>query len=419
MPAVAWTRPGTPDDGIDGVVPAAVARPDSPAAFAEALARASRERLQTIVRGGGTKMDWGRIPAALDLVVSTAALDRLVAHRHGDLTVTVQAGMRLRDLNQALRQHGQWLPVESAFDGATVGGVVATNDAGPSRYRNGTPRDLVIGMTLAMTDGRLIKSGGTVVKNVAGYDLGRLMAGSYGTLAGIADVTFKLMPIPAASSTLVAVYGETQADAFVRDVAALASSQIEPAAFDVSVNVGEAPYRLHLRIATSPAATQAQIAAARALVSGESTVVQGGTSLPALAPGLELDAEQAWWSSHNAAPWRGDACVRLAWLPARLPHVIALVGAIQHVDDVGATLTARVSGSGLLRLSASPRALIAAIERLRASDDVGHVVVLRAPRAVKEAVDVWGPPRDSDRALRALKQMFDPAGILNAGRGVV
>lgn len=419
MQAVGWTRSGTPADAIDGVAPGAVAEPDSPEALAATLARASRERLQTVFRGGGTKIDWGRPPAAVDLVVNTAALNRLVAHRHGDLTVTVQAGMRLRDLNEALRQHGQWLPVESAFEGATVGGIVATNDSGPSRYRNGTPRDLVIGMTLAMTDGRLIKSGGTVVKNVAGYDLGKLMAGSHGSLAGIADVTFKLVPIPAASSTLVAVYGETQADAFVRDIAALASSQIEPAAFDVSVNVGEAPYRLHLRIATSPAATEAQIAAARAIVSGESTVVQAGAPLPALARGLELDAEQAWWSSHEAAPWRGDACVRLSWLPARLPQVIALVGEIQHVDEAGASLTARVSGSGLLRLSASPRALIAAIERLRASADVGNVVILRAPRAVKDAVDVWGPPRAADEALRALKQMFDPAGILNAGRGPV
>jgi hypothetical protein len=123
--------------------------------------------------------------------------------------------------------------------------------------------------------------------------------------------------------------------------------------------------------------------------------------------------------SHNAAPWRGDACVRLAWLPAKLPQVIGLVGAIQHMDDVGATLTARVTGSGLLRLSADARGLVAAINRLRANRDVGNVAVLRAPREVKEAVDVWGPPRDSDRVVRSLKQMFDPAGILNANRGPI
>lgn len=435
MPIVSSLRAGTEADTVDGVVARSVTEPDTPAAFAEVLAYAARERMRTVISGGGTKLDWGRPPEAVDLLVRTRRLTRLIAHRHGDLTVTVEAGMRLRDLNAALRQHGQWLPVESAFDDATIGGIVAANDAGPSRYRNGTPRDLVIGMTLALTDGRLVKTGGTVVKNVAGYDLGKLMAGSHGTLAGIADVTFKLMPIPASSATLAVTYGETQVDALVRNVAALTSSQIEPAAFDVSAGAGAEPYRLLLRIATSPAATDAQIAAARAIVSGESTPVQGGTPaavvsgsatviaagtpLPLLARGMELDAEQALWIGHIAAPWRGDACIRLAWLPARLPQVIGLVGAIQHMDEVGATLTARVSGSGLLRLSASAKALVSAIERLRASREVGHVIVLRAPREVKQAVDVWGPPRDSDRVARALKQMFDPAGILNANRGPI
>ncbi len=434
MPIVSPMRPGTEADAVDGVVPRSVTEPDTPAAFAAVLAHAARERMRTVIGGGGTKLDWGSPPDAVDLLVRTRRLTRLIAHRHGDLTVTAEAGMRLRDLNAALRQHGQWLPVESAFDEATIGGIVAANDAGPSRYRNGTPRDLVIGMTLALTDGRLVKTGGTVVKNVAGYDLGKLMAGSHGALAGIADVTFKLTPIPASSATLVVTYGETQVDALVRDVAALTSSQIEPAAFDVSAGAGDAPYRLLLRIATSPAATDAQIAAARAIVSGESTAVQGGTPaaivsgaatviaagtpLPQLG-GMELDAEQALWIGHNAAPWRGDACVRLAWLPARLPQVIGLVGAIQHIDDVGATLTARVSGSGLLRLSASAEALVSAIARLRASRDVGNVVVLRAPREVKQAVEVWGPARDSDKVARALKQMFDPAGILNANRGPI
>jgi glycolate oxidase FAD binding subunit len=400
-------RPGTAADAIDGVVPASVTEPESPEVFAETLARASREQLQSVIRGGGTKLDWGRPPRRVDLIVSTARLNRLVAHRHGDLTATVQAGMRLRDLNATLRQHGQWLPIESAFDEATVAGVVATNEAGPSRHRNGTPRDLVIGITLALTDGRLIKSGGTVVKNVAGYDLGKLLSGSHGTLAGIVDVTFKLAPIPSASSTLLVRYSEPDAATVIRDVAAIAASQVEPAAFDIKVTSGDAPYTLMMRIATSPGATDAQIAVARALISGGAPTVVTG--------------EEAYgiWRTQNAAPWRGDAAVRFSWLPAKLAQVVALVGEIQHLDEVGATLTARVAGSGLLRLSADARSLIAAITRLRSSADVGNVVVLRAPREVKDAVDVWGAPRDSDKVMRSLKQMFDPAGILNANRGPI
>jgi glycolate oxidase FAD binding subunit len=412
--AIASMREGAAADAIDGVIPRHVVEPETPEAFAEILARASRDRLPTVIRGGGTKIGWGRPPRSVDVVISTARLSELLAHRHGDLTATVQAGMRLGDLNATLRRHGQWLPVESAFEDATVGGIVATNESGPSRYRNGTPRDLVIGITLALTDGRLIKSGGTVVKNVAGYDLGRLVSGSHGTLAGIVDVTFKLVPIPAASATVMGLYSEPDADALTRDVAALTASQAEPAAFDVSMAASElAPYKLYLRVATSPAATDAQIAAIRALVSGQTHVVSSGE----MVAGVPVD--DALWRGHNAAPWRGDATVRFSWLPAKLPRVLALVGEVQHLDEVGATLTARVSGSGLLRMSAAPAGLIAAITRLRASRDIGHVVVLRAPLEVKQAVDVWGPARDSDGVMRSLKQMFDPAGILNAGRGPV
>lgn len=386
-------------------MPRAVTEPETGEAFAEALAQASRERLQTVIRGGGTKIGWGRPPAAVDLVVGTTRLNRLLAHRAGDLTATVQAGMRLRDLNEALRGARQWLPVETAFEGATVGGVVATNDAGPSRHRNGTPRDLTIGVTLALTDGRLVKAGGTVVKNVAGYDLGKLVSGSHGTLAGIVDVTFKLVPIPQASSTLVAVYAD--AAALARDAGALSGSQVEPAAFDIRMDAAAGPtYSLLLRVATSPAATDAQMATARALISGDTTVLTG-------------DAERALWDDQIEAPWRdGAAVVRLSWLPTNLAEVLRLLEDL-HRSGTPAALHARAMGTGLVRLAGDARQEAAAIARLRASLSVGHVAVLRAGADVKAAVDVWGPPRESDKVALAVKQMFDPAGMLNAGRGPI
>ena len=392
-------------DGIDGVMPRAVTEPETGEAFAEALAQASRERLQTVIRGGGTKIGWGRPPAAVDLVVGTTRLNRLLAHRAGDLTATVQAGMRLRDLNEALRGARQWLPVETAFEGATVGGVVATNDAGPSRHRNGTPRDLTIGVTLALTDGRLVKAGGTVVKNVAGYDLGKLVSGSHGTLAGIVDVTFKLVPVPQASSTLLAMYRDPARMA--GDVATLAASQVEPAAFDIRMDATAGPtYSVLLRVATSPAATDAQMATARALISGDTTVLTG-------------DTERALWDDQIEAPWReGAAVVRLSWLPTNLSEVLRLLGDL-HRSGTPAALHARAMGTGLVRLAGGARQEAAAIARLRASLTVGHVAVLRAGADVKAAVDVWGPPRESDRVALAVKQMFDPAGMLNAGRGPI
>jgi glycolate oxidase FAD binding subunit len=393
-------RPGTADDRVDGEVPPQVAEPETPEAFASVLAHASAERMATVIRGGGTKLAWGRPPAAVDLVVSTSRLTRLLAHRHGDLTATVQAGMPLRDLNAALSAERQWLPIDSAFEGSTVGGIVATNDAGPSRHRHGAPRDLIIGITLALTDGRVVKAGGTVVKNVAGYDLGKLMSGSHGTLAGIADVTFKLVPVPQTSATLVASY--TDPAALARDVAAVDASQIEASAFDVRSEDDD--LQMLLRVATSPAARDAQIAAARAMVTGQSTLV---TDV----------AERQAWAAQLDVPWHGDATVRFSWFPAKLLPVLAMLDQIRRTDRVAATFAGRVMGAGLVKLSGERRALAAAIQRLRASSDLGNVVLLRGSRELKEMIDVWGPPRSSDGAVRSIKRMFDPAGILNAARG--
>jgi glycolate oxidase FAD binding subunit len=383
--------------------------PQSPGEFAQLLAEASRAGRSTCIRGGGTKSGWGRPAPDADLTVSTSKLNRLIDHRHGDMTATVQAGMRLLDLNQALAAHRQWLPVESAFPGTTIGGMLATNDCGPMRHRSGTPRDLVIGITLALTDGRLVKAGGHVVKNVAGYDLGRLMSGSFGALAGIVDATFKLMPIPQASATLVVDYGD--APALARDVAALMASQLEPAALDVCGGHLQVARRdalqLLVRFASSPASTTEQSNHAAALLTGKVTLVTGQ-------PEFDL------WAEQMQAPWHvrlkpdtasEPTVVRLSWLPASIAEVLALVS--------GHEFRGRVMGTGLLRLQGEVTTHAPFIERLRASRAVRHVVVLHAPGAVKAQVDAWGPPPSSAAVTRAFKQMFDPAGILNPGRGPI
>jgi glycolate oxidase FAD binding subunit len=383
------------------------AEPQTPEELAAALAGASRGRRSTAIRGGGTKSDWGRPATDPELTVLTGRLNRLVVHRHGDLTATVQAGMRLADFNAELAAYRQWLPVESAFAGTTIGGMVATTDCGPLRHRSGTPRDLLIGITLALTDGRIVKAGGHVVKNVAGYDLGRFVSGSFGTLAAIVDATFKLMPIPQASVTLVASYAD--AAALARDAAAMAASQLEPAAFDIRVGLsGVGPnLQLLVRFASSPASTEEQANHASALLIGEVSVMTG-------------EAESTLWREQIAAPWSADAgggladapaVIRMGWLPSRLADVIALVR--------GHALTGRVMGTGLVRLAGDPAGHAAIVERLRASDALRHVVILSGAAALKTQVDAWGPPASAASATRALKQMFDPAGILNAGRGPI
>jgi glycolate oxidase FAD binding subunit len=395
--------PGSAGDAVDGVVPRQIVEPADAAELGATLRTASREKQATVFRGGGTKLGWGRVPSSIDLVVSTARLNTLLVHRHGDMTATVHAGLTLDHVNRELARHGQWLPIDSAFDAATIGGIVATNDSGPVRHRYGTPRDLLIGVTLALTDGRIVKAGGHVVKNVAGYDLGKLASGSLGTYGAIVDATFKLLPIPQASATLEASYDD--GEVLARDVMQVSTSQLEPMAFDVLLDGGR--YRLRLLFASSPAAVTAQVESAQRLLSTPSTVLTG-------------DPEMATWSEQTRSAWAGTgAVIRFGWLPARLADVATLMHDLQQIAG-SVVMAGRVGiGAGLVRVDGDVRTQAAVVDRMRSSVWVGNVAVLRATRELKEHVDVWGPPASAADAAGALKGMFDPAGILNAGRGPV
>jgi glycolate dehydrogenase FAD-binding subunit len=410
-------RAGGPSDAVDGVVPRQVVEPESSADLAAALAAASRDRLATVLRGGGTKLDWGRPPVAIDLVVSTARLNSHIVHRHGDLTASAHAGVTLKQLNNELARYGQWLPIDSAFDEATIGGILASGDAGPLRHRYGTPRDLLIGVNLAMADGRLVKAGGHVVKNVAGYDLGKLITGSFGSLAAIADATFKLLPIPKASATLVASYDD--GERLGRDAQTIMGSQLEPLALDVRIaredaDAGTPPYLLLLRIASSPSAVDSQIESAQRLLSGSARLVRD-------------DVERSMWDEQVRGAWRsagdgagGGAVVRVAWLPAKFAEVITLVHDVQKMAAGRVGLWGRIAaGAGFMTIDGDALAQAAVVRRLRSSVFVGNVTVLRASRDLKSHVDVWSVPESTLKTLQTLKRSFDPAGILNAGRGPI
>ena len=396
-------RQGIAADAIDGIVPRQIVEPADASELAATLSAASRDQQRTVIRGGGTKLGWGRTPSKIDLLVSTAKLNSLLVHRHGDMTATAHAGLSLAQLNRELARHGQWLPIDSAFDAATIGGVVATNDSGPVRHRYGTPRDLLIGVTLALTDGRIVKAGGHVVKNVAGYDLGKLVSGSFGTLGAIVDATFKLLPIPQASATLDAAYDD--GEVMARDVMQVSTSQLEPMAFDVMLDGGQ--YRLRLLFASSPAAVSAQVESAQRLLAKPSSVITD-------------EREMEIWTEQTRSPWAGTgAVIRFGWLPAKLAEVTTLMHDVQQIAGP-VVIAGRVgTGSGLMRVDADARTQVAVVERLRASTWVGNVAVLRASAALKQQIDVWGPPVSACDAARALKQMFDPAGVLNAGRGPI
>jgi len=389
-----------------------VAQPESAEDVAAILASASQERTTIVVRGGGTKLAWGRTPLPIDIVLSTKRLNRLVAHEHSDLTATAQAGARIDDVNRDLARHGQWLPIESAFEGATIGGAIATNDSGPMRHRYGTPRDLLIGIRLALTDGRVIKSGGNVVKNVAGYDLGKLISGSFGSLAAIVSATFKLTPLPAASSTLIATFDN--AAGLVAALGAITSSQLEASTCEVHASALHSParaghYRLLLKFESTPGALNAHVQRARALV--------GDAHCEVVAAATESEV----WRDHGRVLWTSPGMVvKAAWLPASLGGVLAFVGEMrEHGADV--ELSGRAAlGSGLFRIDGDISTQRAAVERMRSRPDLfRHVVLLRASTELKQTIDVWGSLGDAAALGAAVKHALDPQGILNAGRGPV
>ena len=254
------THSGTPADAIDGVVPKTVVEPSTAEEVGAMLELASRDSLSVVARGGGTKQSWGAPPRRVDMLISTSRLAAVVAHRHGDLTATVQAGAPLAAVNQQLAQHRQWIPLDPPFaERATIGGIVASNDSGPRRHRYGAPRDLIIGVEFARADGRLAKGGGIVVKNVAGYDLPRLMTGSFGSLSVIVTATFKLYPLTSASKTLLVDLKDP------RDLGALTAAVLGSHLTPTALEFESHPLRLLIRFESIPAGVDQQASNASAL----------------------------------------------------------------------------------------------------------------------------------------------------------
>jgi len=387
--------------------------PATPGDVAAALRRAADARQAIQIRGAGTKSHWGRTPDRVDLVLDMRGLNRILAHEHGDMTATVEAGATLRDVNRTLAEHGQWLPLDPPFaDQATIGGVLATNDSGPVRHRYGTPRDLIIGIRLATTDGVLSKAGGQVVKNVAGYDLGKLLTGSFGGLAAIVSATFKLAPLPSASKTLV-LHVANPKDA-ARVVTTMMTSQLEPIAFEIAAEMTDAPTRssssrFACRIlacfASLFAVVDAQIAQATAALKQyaiDATVIDG-------------TAEAAAWREHSDDIWSDAeaALVRVSWLPA---HIEATLTALADCAGDVALIGRAAVGAGVIRIAGDEAAQVKTIEGLRASRALGNVVVMRGSPTLKECVDVWGPDGGRGRLFDSLKHALDPNRVL-VGQG--
>ncbi len=249
--------PAAPRDAVAGVMPSWVASPASVEEASAVMRAAADHDLAVVPRGGGTKLGWGEPPRRCDVVIDMLRMDRVLEHAAGDLVTRVQAGVTMSHLAGVLGGAGQQLALDVPETGGparngspTVGGVLATGIAGPRRLRYGTPRDLVIGVTAIRADGAVTRSGGKVVKNVAGYDLGKLFAGSYGTLGLIVEAVFRLHPLPAATAFVTDdVYG---AAAVAQAVAAAAGSDLAPSAVEIDRPARGGPVRVGVLLEGDP-----------------------------------------------------------------------------------------------------------------------------------------------------------------------
>jgi glycolate oxidase FAD binding subunit len=216
---------------VEASLPQAVVYPQTEAELAAVVACAHRHQWRVLPSGGGSKLSWGGLVQPVDLVISTQRLNQIIDHAVGDMTLTAGAGLKLADLHAVLAEHNQFLAVDPSYPAqATLGGIVATADTGSLRQRYGGIRDMLIGISFVRYDGQLAKAGGRVVKNVAGYDLMKLMTGAYGTLGIISQLTFRLYPLPEASKTVL-VSGNADV---VRTLAAeLQQSPLTPVAADI------------------------------------------------------------------------------------------------------------------------------------------------------------------------------------------
>jgi glycolate oxidase FAD binding subunit len=362
------------------------------AAAALAAAAAAGDAVQ--IRGAGTKLAWGTAQPQAMTELCTTSLDRVVEHNVGDLTAVVQAGVPFARLREQLAAEGQMLaidpPLGNPGEEATVGGVIATADSGPLRHRYGAPRDLVLGITVALSDGTIARAGSKVIKNVAGYDLAKLFTGSYGTLGLILSVSVRLHPLPLATAT--ALGASSDAAGLTEAVRALAAAPLELEALDVAWRGGRGGVLACCGGAQSARRARRVAELMRRLGLDQVDVTESDATL---------------WARQRAGQRsRERALVKLSHRPSRLAEILAAV------DAVGGTLVGRaVLGTSYVELDAD------AVTRLRGALGAGeYSVVLDAPTEARAGLDAWGPNDPISLGLmQRVKDRFDPARACNPG----
>lgn len=394
-------------------LPDCVASPKTPDDLAELVACAYQNQWQILPCGHGSKLDWGALVSGADLVISTQNLDRVIEHAEGDLTVTAQAGVSFAKLQSQLLQTRQFLAIDPAYpDQATLGGIVATRDTGSLRQRYGGIRDMLIGVSFVRHDGQIAKAGGRVVKNVAGYDLMKLMSGSFGTLGILTQLTWRTYPMQESSQTVV-LAGDWQA---MRQVTAeVLLSTLTPIKMDLLAanllpdgmtgDVG-----LALQFQSIAAGVAEQVERLQAIAQPHTLNMQV----------LTHDADTQFWPTLNrllfAPKGANDVIAKLGILPAQAIDLLQFLETLLAPGTGQARIHAS-SGVGTLRFSPEHNSVRLLKEvRSRCQAASGYVNLLEAPQDWKNRFDPWGIDDGAKMLMSQLREQFDPHGRLSPGR---
>ncbi|MBD2438022.1 FAD-binding oxidoreductase [Nostoc sp. FACHB-110] len=384
--------------------PSCIVYPPTPEKLAAVIAAAYRNQWRVLPCGNSSKLTWGGLAQGIDIVVSTERINQLIEHAIGDLTVTVETGMKFSHLQAILAKSRQFLALDPTHpETATIGGIVATGDTGSLRQRYGSVRDQLLGITFVRADGQIAKAGGRVVKNVAGYDLMKLFTGSYGTLGIISQVTFRVYPMQEVSGSVVLT---GTADAINQAASILRGSALTPTQADL----------LSAQLVSNLGLGKGLGLIARFQSISESVKEQSNRLLEV---GKNLGLDGAIYADENDVNlWQ--RLQKQIHFPATESTITCKIGvlpsaAVDILNQVNIGLIHISSGLGWLQLEEQNQILKL---RDRTLANRGFLTVLDAPVAVKQKIDVWGYTGNALPLMRRIKEQFDHKNILSPGRFV-
>lgn len=385
---------------------AIVASPGNSAQIAEVLRFAQGNGLSVMPTGGGTKLEWGN-PVKAGIELNLQRLSELREHAWQDMTCTVQAGCTWAAMQSRLAEHGQMVALDPLWpERATVGGIIATNESGALRLKYGGLRDLIIGMTVVLTDGTVARSGGKVVKNVAGYDLHKLMTGSFGTLGVMTEVNFRLHPAEQCARTWTITAREPQtaaASAFAERLPTVLDSQM--ALPSAQIRSSKESCALDVRMAGIPECFDAYEDQIRTIFAGFEIA--------------ESD-EEVWRERQRIFGSDVQFILKISAVPNETCQILSELQEWARSQDADLAAAAQATGLITAGFNSSPGSSVTLIERLREriGTSGGSVLLLRIPEGLRSEIDVWGTLPNALPLMREIKRRFDPARILNPGRFV-